>query len=66
MAGVYLVPPADPAALLAAVRRFAGHSPAADGIPLFDDLRVRIAPEHIGAQMVEVLDTAITRHRNAA
>ena len=32
MIGVSLVPPGDPEALLAAVRRFVDHSPAADGI----------------------------------
>lgn len=66
MAGVYLVPPADPDALLAALRRFIDRSPAVDGIRLFDELRARIAPKHIGAQMVEVLNSAIARRRKAA
>lgn len=65
MAGVYLVPPADPDALLAAVQRFAARSPTADDVRLFDDLRARVVPDYIGAEMVEVLNSMRSRRRDA-
>lgn len=56
MPGVYLVPPGDPEALLAAVRRFAGERDSLPPRPLHRDLAPRIAPAAIGARMLSVIE----------
>ncbi|HEX3528546.1 MAG TPA: methyltransferase domain-containing protein [Thermoanaerobaculia bacterium] len=58
--GVYLVPPADPDALLAALRRF--HSERASLIlPLHTAARQRITPQAVGRELREIL-AAPRRH----
>jgi len=54
--GVYLVPPADPQALLDALRRFqAGHAALA-GEVLHAEVRERIEPRAIGRDLLAILD----------
>jgi glycosyltransferase involved in cell wall biosynthesis len=52
--GVWLVPPGDPEALAAALRRFRDERGRL-AAPLFDGLRPRIAPRAVGARLLEVV-----------
>lgn len=53
--GVYLVPPADPEALLDALRRFRAERPALVGKVLHAEARERIQPRAIGRDLLDVL-----------
>jgi len=53
--GVYLVPPADPEALLEALRRFRTEREALAGTVLHAEVRERIEPRAIGRELVAVL-----------
>jgi glycosyltransferase involved in cell wall biosynthesis len=56
--GVYLVPPADPEALLAALRRFRSERAALAGVALHAAARERITPRAVGRELVGVLEAA--------
>jgi glycosyltransferase involved in cell wall biosynthesis len=51
--GVWLVPPGDPEALAAALRRFREERSRLEA-PLYGDLRPRIAPAAVGARLMQV------------
>jgi glycosyltransferase involved in cell wall biosynthesis len=53
--GVYLVPPADPGALLAALRRFRAERSTLAGTVLHAEVRERILPQAIGRDLLDVL-----------
>lgn len=63
MPGIYLVPPADPAALLDAVEKFRADRPAlaAAGTRLHGDLRKRISLSALGASWLSILREALGR-----
>lgn len=61
--GLYLVPPGDPAAVVAALRRFRDERATLAGRELFPELRYRITPEAGGVRMREILETAIRERR---
>jgi glycosyltransferase involved in cell wall biosynthesis len=54
--GVYLVPPADPDALLDALRRFRAERQALAGVELHAAARERIEPRAIGQELLAVLE----------
>lgn len=56
MPGVYLVPPADPAALVAALRRFAAERRTPGGGALHQELADRITPRAVGATMLGAIE----------
>jgi glycosyltransferase involved in cell wall biosynthesis len=56
--GVYLVPPADPEALLAALRRFRDERESLAGVALHAAARERITPRAIGGELTGILATA--------
>jgi glycosyltransferase involved in cell wall biosynthesis len=56
--GVYVVPPADPEALLAALRRFRDERQSLAGIALHAAARERITPRAIGGELIGILATA--------
>jgi glycosyltransferase involved in cell wall biosynthesis len=58
--GVYLVPPADPDALLAALRRFRSERASLAGASLHAAARQRITPQAVGQELVNIL--AAPRH----
>jgi glycosyltransferase involved in cell wall biosynthesis len=55
--GVYLVPPADPDALLDALRRFRAERETLAGIDLHAAARERIQPREIGRELLAILET---------
>lgn len=57
--GLYLVPPGDPAAVVAALRRFREERASLTGRELFPELRYRITPEAGGVRMRQILEAAI-------
>jgi glycosyltransferase involved in cell wall biosynthesis len=54
--GVYLVPPADPQALLTALRRFRAERTAWAGTVLHAEARERIQPRAVGRELLAVLE----------
>jgi glycosyltransferase involved in cell wall biosynthesis len=56
--GVYLVPPADPEALLGALRRFRAERAGLAGRVLHAEARERIQPRAIGRELLAVLERA--------
>ena len=54
--GVYLVPPADPEALLGALRRFRTERAGLAGRVLHEEARERIQPRAIGRELLTVLE----------
>lgn len=66
MEGVYLVPPADPAALLAALREFVAERAVLAGRrPLHRELAERIAPSGVGVEFRELLSRLSSRRPSA-
>jgi glycosyltransferase involved in cell wall biosynthesis len=61
--GVYLVPPADPEALLAALDRFCAERDELAGTVLHAAARERISPRAVGRDLLAVLEAAATAGR---
>lgn len=59
MEGIYLVPPGDSGALLAAVRRFMADKPRMPVRPLHAGLQERIGPGDIGRRFAELVEVSI-------
>ncbi len=66
MRGVYLVPPGDPRALIAAMRRFRGDRVALNGEILHRAVAKRITPHALGAQLASIVAETIARRSGAA
>lgn len=65
MPGVYLVPPADPDALLAAVRRYASERDSLPPRPLRRGINGRIVPAAVGAALVRIVQEILSNHPSA-
>jgi glycosyltransferase involved in cell wall biosynthesis len=55
--GVWLIPPADPVALLDALHRFRAERPSLSGVDLHAAARERIRPEAIGRELLAILES---------
>jgi glycosyltransferase involved in cell wall biosynthesis len=65
-AGVWLVPPADPPALLKAVQAVRDQAGEWEGTRLHQDLAERIAPQAIGGQLSALLHARLVQRRQGA
>jgi glycosyltransferase involved in cell wall biosynthesis len=61
MPGVYLIPPADPEALIAAIRRFQEERPDLPARPLHRLVAERIAPRAVGEAMRDAITRTLER-----